>query len=291
MTSAATPATERGEHRRVRSAILEIADLSIEEIGGLLVESGPRPRLEGTYLIDIPPAEEHVRHAVEHAIDQAGGRVLVSDWPSLWTDRANPMGAGLRPPLRAAVIGAEHHEVLERYSRQSRVPIVNAGTDRHSPLRVLADLLTVRDLVGHLRTTSIAFVGPPCGYRTSLIQAASRLGMQLTVCTRHPDSGLLAVLEAERPYAQLFGGQLHLTDPARSVVEVSVLIGDPASFGLLATLTHLPLPWTGVAAGAGDSVSEGPRSLLFHRQENLELIVRRLMALSVEHDPATLTDR
>lgn len=286
MRDAATPTVSPVEHRRVRPAILQIADLTIEDLCGLLAGSGSMPRLDGTFLIDVPPQQRHVGHAVETAVSRAGGRVLVSDWPTLWTDRTNPMGDQLRPPLRAAVIGARDHALLERYVHQSRVPILNAGSDRHAPLDVLADLLTVRDLLGKIRSTSIAFVGPPTGYRTSLVQAAARLGIDLTLCTRHPDPALLAVLEVERPYAQLFGGTLTVVDPTRAVVDVDVLIGEPTPFGLFATRAHLPLERTGTAADSGKSTIEGPRSLLFHRQQNLERIVHRLLALAVTGAPA-----
>lgn len=264
---------------RLSRSVLRVADLTIEEIEELLAGSASLPRLNGTYAIDVPAALGHVQHAVSVAVARGGGRVLVTEWPALAAGRGALSGADLRPPLRAAIVGAEHHATLERYLERTTVPLLNAGTDLHRPLQVLGDLMTIQEIVGRLRGTTVAYVGPPSPYRTSLVEAAVRTGIELTVCASHPDPELSATFTAAAAHAELFGSRLALADPTRAVVHTDVIVGEPAPFGLLATSLHLPLALTGTAADSGSSITEGPRSLLFHREQSLGRVVQRLLAM------------
>ena len=278
MTSAPMqPRTVTTERRR-HLGLLEIADLDIETIDQILTAELVRHRFDGTVAIDVPGHLSHVRTAVTEAVGRAGGRVVVTSWPLLWTDRNNPLGGQLRPPLRAAVIGGDH-SVLDRARQHATVPIVNAGSDRECPLQVLADLCTIRDLLGRLRGASIAYVGGPGPYRTSLVHAAVRTGIDLVICSATTDTALIRLFDAARPFAELFGGSLTIVDPTRSVVNVDVIVGEPTPFGLFATSIHLPLERTGIAADGGATSSEGPRCLLFHRQENLREVVRKVLTV------------
>lgn len=257
-------------------SVLRVADLSDDVLAVVLDPAADDRRLDGSYVVDVPAALTHIRTCVREAIEQAGGEVVLTEWPAMWTDRATPLGERLQPPLRAAVISVPDHARLEDFRRHGRVPIVNAGSDSHHPLKVLADLLTVRELLGRASGVSIAYVGPAGGYRTSLIEAAARLGIDLRVVTSDPDVALSAELEAARAAT---GARSAIVDPMREVVSVDVVIGDDLPFGLVATRVHLPVAMTGAAAGSGASTVEGPQTLLFHRQENLQRVTRRLLAL------------
>ncbi|MEZ5217019.1 MAG: hypothetical protein R2715_10645 [Ilumatobacteraceae bacterium] len=261
-------------------SVLRVADLSVEEVHRLLEPNEDCVRLDGgSYLLDIPAWRTHLQTAADEAVTHAGGVVVASEWPLLWTDRHSPLGADVDPPLRAALLGTEDHALLTKARRSARVPIVNATSDLHQPVHVLADLLTLRELLGQLRGRRIAFVGGPDAYRDSLVEAAVRCGVDLVLAGATPDERLGRVLEENRALAHLFGGSIHLVDPTRGVLEVDAVIGDPVPFALLATTTHLPLHLTGAAADDGASLHEGPRQLLFHRQENLQCIIRRLLHL------------
>lgn len=278
MTTVGTQPTVGLPSTETPRSVLRIADLTVEEVIDLVEPATPERRLNGTFVVDVPAHLSHIRTAVEEAITHSGGEVLLTDWPSMWTDRTHPLGDRLQPPLRAAVISTPDHHRLTSYTRHSRVPIVNAGTDDHQPLKVLADLLTVRELLGRLRGVSVAYAGPANGYRASLVEAAVRTGLDLELVVDHVDPLLAEQLAESRHYAECLGGSLTIVDPCRRKVQVEVLLGEQPAFGLVATSIHLPLLMTGAAADEGTSVVEGPRELLFHRQESLQRITRRMLA-------------
>ena len=51
------------------------------------------------------------------------------------------------------------HRDLERMAARSPTPVLNLLSDRDHPLQALADLLTVKQLLGSLEGARIAYVG------------------------------------------------------------------------------------------------------------------------------------
>jgi len=81
----------------------------------------------------------------------------------------------------AIVVRTYAQETVERMAAVSQVPVVNALTDEHHPCQALADLLTVRERFGRLEGVKVAFVGDFNNVATSLAEAATLAGFQLTV--------------------------------------------------------------------------------------------------------------
>jgi len=74
------------------------------------------------------------------------------------------------------------HQDLLDLAAASRVPVINGLTDVSHPCQVLADLLTMREVLGRLdETTPVAFVGDGNNVVSSLMEAATILGFPLTV--------------------------------------------------------------------------------------------------------------
>jgi ornithine carbamoyltransferase len=74
-----------------------------------------------------------------------------------------------------------HRDLLEM-AAACEIPVINALTDASHPCQVLADLLTMREVLGRLdQTTPVAFVGDGNNVVSSLIEAATLLGFPLTV--------------------------------------------------------------------------------------------------------------
>jgi ornithine carbamoyltransferase len=61
--------------------------------------------------------------------------------------------------VSAIVIRTFAQATVDELARWSSVPVVNALSDEHHPCQALADLLTIRELVGDLAGTRVAFVG------------------------------------------------------------------------------------------------------------------------------------
>ena len=85
-------------------------------------------------------------------------------------------------------------EVVNELAAFSTVPVINALTDLHHPCQVLSDVMTVIEKKGNIEGLKIAWVGDGNNMANSWIQAAGRLGFELTLACPEgyePDAGIL----------------------------------------------------------------------------------------------------
>jgi ornithine carbamoyltransferase len=75
------------------------------------------------------------------------------------------------------------HRDLEAMAAAIETPLVNMLSDRAHPLQALADLLTVKQLLGRLEGVRIAYVGDSNNVCRSLAEACSLAGAALTVAS------------------------------------------------------------------------------------------------------------
>ena len=74
------------------------------------------------------------------------------------------------------------HRELLALAAACDIPVINALTDASHPCQVLADLLTMREVLGRLdESTPVAFVGDGNNVVSSLMEAATVMGFPLTV--------------------------------------------------------------------------------------------------------------
>lgn len=78
---------------------------------------------------------------------------------------------------RAFVIRTFSHAEVEQFAAASMIPVVNALTNEHHPCQSLADLMTLREKRGDLRTLRVAYVGAGNNVVHSLMEAAALAGM------------------------------------------------------------------------------------------------------------------
>lgn len=76
-----------------------------------------------------------------------------------------------------------NHGLLEEMARVNAVPVLNmlSGTDH--PLQALADLLTVKQLLGRLEGARIAFIGEGNNVSRSLAEGCALVGAQFTIAS------------------------------------------------------------------------------------------------------------
>ncbi len=73
-----------------------------------------------------------------------------------------------------------HADLLE-LAASSAKPVINGLTDRSHPCQVLADLVTLEEAGGDLRTQHVVYVGDGNNIAASLIEASALAGFRLTV--------------------------------------------------------------------------------------------------------------
>jgi ornithine carbamoyltransferase len=115
------------------------------------------------------------------------------------------------------------HENLVAMSDAVDVPIVNLLSDRAHPLQALADLLTLRDHLGRLEGSRLAYIGDGNNVAASLAYGAALCGLELVVASpigfELPDT----VLEAAR---NLGGTVEQVTDPYEAAKGADALYTD-----------------------------------------------------------------
>jgi ornithine carbamoyltransferase len=84
-----------------------------------------------------------------------------------------------------AIIAARvvEHEDLERMAAATETPVINMLSDTHHPLQALADLFTMKQLIGSLEGARIAYVGDANNVARSLAQGCAALGAELRVAS------------------------------------------------------------------------------------------------------------
>ena len=92
------------------------------------------------------------------------------------------------------------HTDVEALAKYSDVPVINGLTDLLHPCQVLADLLTVRQRLGTYEGKKVAWIGDGNNMANSWINAAYRLGFELSLACPEdydPDATILARAQRE----------------------------------------------------------------------------------------------
>ncbi len=163
--------------------LLEIDDLSAAELARVLdlaADPDPVPALAGhgmALVFEKPSAR--TRNSMEMAVVQLGGHPVYI--------QGSEVGLGTRESVEDvthtlacyhAAIGARvfEHDKVERMAAVDAVPVVNMLSDEAHPLQALADLLTVRQLMGGTEGVTIAYVGDANNVARSLALGAALTG-------------------------------------------------------------------------------------------------------------------
>lgn len=121
------------------------------------------------------------------------------------------------------VCRAKSHERVEEMARFSKCPVVNALTDYSHPCQALADLFTLRELLGWpLSGRKLAYVGDGNNMARSLAVACGRLGVKMSIASPpgyELSDDFLARLQADLPKAEVqqFNDPFDAVDGANAV--------------------------------------------------------------------------
>lgn len=75
-----------------------------------------------------------------------------------------------------------HSDILELV-KYSRVPVINALSDKSHPLQILADLMTIEETFGKLEGLTVAWVGDGNNVLRSYMETCPKLGVHLQIAT------------------------------------------------------------------------------------------------------------
>ncbi len=123
------------------------------------------------------------------------------------------------------VVRTYQHQTAVDLARYSTCSVINGLTDYAHPCQVLADLYTLRELVGPLAGRTLTYVGDGNNVARTLAIGCGRVGMRFAMaCPREYqfDEEFLAVLRREVPQLDL----LVTTDPREAVREAVAVYTD-----------------------------------------------------------------
>ncbi len=279
--------------------LLSLDDLSPENLLDILALSQQRnvPRVlegKGVALYFEKPSAR-TRNSMEMATVQLGGHPVYLQPAEL--------GIGTRESVAdiARTLACFHgliaarvfdHALLDELADASPVPVLNMLSGRDHPLQALADLLTIKQLVGHVEGAKVTYVGDGNNnVARSLAQGCAKLGAELTIASP-AGFGLAGAPQATRlvedPIATVDGADIIYTDVWVSMGQDAEAADRAAALAPYqvdeALMARAPNAWFlhCLPARRGEEVTagviDGPRSAVWRQAENRMHSARGAMA-------------
>jgi ornithine carbamoyltransferase len=145
---------------------------------------GKKPLAGKTLAMIFMKASTRTRVSFEVGTYQLGGHALFLSPRDVQLGRGEPIADTARVLSRyvdGIMIRTFAHQDVEELARYADVPVINGLTDLLHPCQILADLLTVRQNFGTIDGKKVAWIGDGNNMANSWINAAYRLGFELTL--------------------------------------------------------------------------------------------------------------
>src|SRR4030081_2093016 len=180
------------QKERPHRDFLQIPDFSAKELDKLfsLAESmragkyKKKPLAGKSLAMIFMKSSTRTRVSFEVGAWQLGGHALFLSPRDVQLGRGEPIADTARVLSRyvdGIMIRTFAHSEIEELARYADVPIINGLTDLVHPCQVLADLLTVRQHLGGYEGKKVAWIGDGNNMANSWINAAYRLGFELSI--------------------------------------------------------------------------------------------------------------
>ena len=212
---------------------LSIPDYSRNELLGLF-DLAERMRtgeyrdkpLQGMSLAMIfMKASTRTRVSFEVGTWQLGGHALFLSPRDVQLGRGEPIADTARVLSRyvdGIMIRTFGHAEVEELAKFASVPVINGLTDLLHPCQILADILTIRQHLGSIDGRRVAWIGDGNNMANSWINAAYRLGFDLTLACPEGYEPDAAILERAQGNANV----RVVRDPAEAVEGADVINTD-----------------------------------------------------------------
>lgn len=177
--------------------LLGIEDLTGAEIEALVDDavrlkaarsSGAERPLEGeTWAMIFTKSSTRTRVSFEVGLNELGAMSMFLNSNDVQLGRGEPIKDTARVlgrMVHGIIIRTFAQQDVEEIAEYSGLPTINALTDEEHPCQILADLLTIRELLGGWEGRKISFFGDgDCNMGRSWAWAAKRLGFELVIAS------------------------------------------------------------------------------------------------------------
>jgi ornithine carbamoyltransferase len=287
----------------VKRDFLRLWDLSPSEIKSIIdralelkagKDSSSCPLLGKSIGMLFEKTSTRTRVSFEAGIYQLGGQ------PIYFTSNDIQLGRGetvsdtartLSRYLSAVSIRTHAHNRIKEFADNASVPVINALTDLHHPCQALADLMTIQEKKGRLKDTRLTFIGDGNNVANSLIEAAARMDLQITIACPEgygPDPGVLKEARGSakneirilnKPIEAAKGADVIYTDvwvsmgqENESDTRKNEFLGYQVNKDMLALCKDDAIVMHCLPAHRGEEITadiiDGPKSVVFDQAEN-----------------------
>ena len=119
------------------------------------------------------------------------------------------------------------HKSVVDLAKYSTCPVINGLTDEDHPCQALSDMLTVHEIFGQFRGLKLAWIGDANNVAVSLLRAAAKLGLKMSVAAPAPFQFDSTKVERVIGKSAVSGFEVELTDdPAKAVQDAHVVYTD-----------------------------------------------------------------
>jgi ornithine carbamoyltransferase len=215
---------------------LRVSDLSLQEIDRLLKraiafksgkDANTCPLIGKSIGLIFEKASTRTRVSFEVGIYQLGAQSIYLTPKDIQIGRGETIhdtAKVLSRYLNAVVMRTFSHDTVKEFASYASIPVINGLSDLHHPCQALGDLMTIREKKGGVQGIRVAYIGDGNNVANSLIEAASIVGIRLSIACPRGYEPPAQVLEAARAVSK------HdisiLRDPEEAVSEADVVYTD-----------------------------------------------------------------
>jgi ornithine carbamoyltransferase len=144
------------------------------------------PLADRTLVMIFEKASTRTRLSFEAGMQQLGGFAIYFNTRDSQLGRGEPVEDAAQVISRmcdVVMIRTFEQDIIERFARHSRVPVINGLTNEYHPCQILADIYTYIEQRGSIRGRTVAWIGDSNNVCSTWLQAAEIFDFNVHVST------------------------------------------------------------------------------------------------------------
>jgi len=144
------------------------------------------PLSDRTLVMIFEKASTRTRLSFEAGMQQLGGFAIYFNTRDSQLGRGEPVEDAAQVISRmcdVVMIRTFEQDIIERFARHSRVPVINGLTNEYHPCQILADIYTYIEQRGSIRGKTVAWIGDSNNVCNTWLQAAEIFDFTVHVST------------------------------------------------------------------------------------------------------------
>jgi ornithine carbamoyltransferase len=144
------------------------------------------PLFDRTLVMIFEKQSTRTRLSFEAGMHQLGGAAIFLSTRDSQLGRGEPVEDAAQVISRMCdivMIRTFEQEIIERFARHSRVPVINGLTNEYHPCQILADIFTFIEQRGPIQGRTVAWIGDSNNVCNTWLQAAEVLDFNVHVST------------------------------------------------------------------------------------------------------------